>query len=46
MYVFRSNVAHGIINNLDISEAKKSKGVIDIFTGEKSKKRWNQRYAN
>ena len=38
MYVFRSNVAHGIINNLDISEAKKSKCVIDIFTGENLKK--------
>ena len=37
MYVFRSNVANGIINNLDVSEAKEAKGVIGVFTGENLK---------
>ena len=34
MYVLRSNIAHGTINNIEIDEAKKSEGVIDIFTGK------------
>jgi len=38
MYVLRSNIAHGIIKNIDINEAKNSEGVIEIFTGEDLKK--------
>ena len=34
MYVLRSNIAHGEIKNIDISEALNSKGVINIFIGK------------
>ena len=38
MYVLRSNIAHGSINNIDIEEAKNAEGVLSIFTGEDLKK--------
>ena len=34
MYVLRSNVAHGKINSIDISDAKNATGVIGIFVGD------------
>ena len=34
MYVLRSNIAHGEIKNIDISEALNSEGVINIFIGK------------
>ena len=34
MYVLRSNVAHGKINSIDISDAKNETGVIGIFVGD------------
>ena len=34
MYVLRSNIAHGKIKNIDISEALNAEGVINIFIGK------------
>ena len=34
MYVLRSNIAHGEIKNIDVSEALNSEGVINIFIGK------------
>ena len=38
MYVLRSNVANGIIKNIDVEEASNSEGVIKIFLGKDLKK--------